>query len=94
MRVAACSIRAVAAEEVSARGNTVIGRFVRKVAVVAARTGPVEEVFADGDLGRIMCEPAAGTEGAVTYDKLAESTRDACQQDQAEVVWSRCWQSL
>ena len=50
MRISACIIGAVAAKEMGAGRDPVVGHLVRHVTIVALRTSPMEEqAFADGN---------------------------------------------
>lgn len=76
MRIRACSIRAVAAKEVSASRNTVIGQLMGEVAVVSgwART-LMKESFADGDLVWIMRVAACGSIRAIACTQRQYRTK-------------------
>ena len=67
VRIAACSFRAVATEEILAGGHAVIGHLVGHVAIRAESTCTgSEEVLADGDFVGVMSETALRAVGAGT----------------------------
>lgn len=68
MRIAACTVRAVAAEKELAGRDTVVSHLVGHVAIVAECTGVgTEDVLADGDLVGIMGEVAPWAVRTGTY---------------------------
>jgi len=85
MGIAACIIRAVAVQEMRARGHTVVSRLVGKVALVAFGASPgAEERLTHRDLVRVVVEAAFGTERTNTY-KTVRSDRGCLPTD--DVSW-------
>ena len=71
VRIAAYTfVDAVAALEVRARRDAVIGEFVREVATIAGVAGSFLQVcFANGDLGRVVSKQASGSIRTSTWTR-------------------------
>ena len=67
MGIGACSLCAVASQEVSACRHSFVCWLVGEVAVGACRTSLVQEVLANGDLFWVVRKSARGSVGAFTY---------------------------
>ena len=78
--IATVWVGAITTKEVSASRNTMRGSFMAQVAsITSSAAAEAKEVFADGDLGRIMCVAAAVAVGAHTYDKKSVNIQKAYQ---------------